>query len=269
MFTGASNVEPYGSGKEIVSVKLPSVSSIEGSQDNDSEKSIVRNQPIQPPKKPEKAPFFLPSVPSLSGEIMFKPVEEAKDGKDKKADEIEKNRKQADLAASSQFVQLLQISADMNNCKFTCKDINVFFTVKFRSSVKCSLICKTLSGFAVSAFTDHIKSLSSSTLDMELRMLQIIDDDDEQEPDKRPEFHCIQLLLDYFIHEISCRNNFEFIQAVVRLFLKIHGETIRQQPKLQGKVQKLLEIQCRVWQRVDKLFQSARCLVTFLSNSQF
>lgn len=52
-------------------------------------------------------------------------------------------------------------------------------------------------------------------------MLQIIDDDDEQEISKRPELHFIELLLDYFIQEISCRNNFEFIQAVIRLFLKV------------------------------------------------
>jgi U3 small nucleolar RNA-associated protein 21 len=75
--------------------------------------------------------------------------------------------------------------------------------------------------FSVSAFTDYIKGLSPSTLDMELRMLQIIDDDDRQEPDERPELFSIELLLDYFIHEISCRNNFEFIQAVIRLFLKV------------------------------------------------
>lgn len=47
-------------------------------------------------------------------------------------------------------------------------------------------------------------------------MLQIIDDQDEQEPDKRPELY-IKLLLDYFIHEISRGNNFEFIQIVLRL----------------------------------------------------
>ncbi|GFZ02665.1 transducin family protein [Actinidia rufa] len=278
MFTGASNVESYGSGKEIVSVKLPSVSSIERSEDNDSDKPIVihskvavsshtplsdkqipdlvtlsllpksqwqslinldiikaRNKPIEPPRKPEKAPFFLPSVPSLSGEIIFKPTESADEEKDKKADKLEESRKQADLALPH-FVQLLHAAADMKN---------------------------------FSAFTDYIKSLSSSTLDMELRMLQIIDDDDDQEPEKRPEFHSIELLLDYLIHEIACRNNFEFIQAVIRLFLKIHGETIRRQPKLQDKARKLLEIQGAVWQRVDRLFQGARCMVTFLSNSQF
>lgn len=75
--------------------------------------------------------------------------------------------------------------------------------------------------FAVTAFTDYIKSLSPSALDMELRMLQVIDDVDEQETDKRPELYYIELLLDYFVQETSCRNNFEFIQAVIRLFLKV------------------------------------------------
>lgn len=74
-------------------------------------------------------------------------------------------------------------------------------------------------------FTDYIKGLSPSALDVELRMLQIIEDDDgdddDQEPIKRPELHSIELLLDYFIHELSCRNNYEFLQAVLRLFLKV------------------------------------------------
>lgn len=74
---------------------------------------------------------------------------------------------------------------------------------------------------AVSYFTDFIKGLSPSALDMELRMLEIIDEDVEEELIKRPEFISIGQLLDYFINEISCRNNFEFMQAVVRLFLKV------------------------------------------------
>lgn len=48
---------------------------------------------------------------------------------------------------------------------------------------------------------------------------------------------------------------------------QIHGESIRQRPALQDKAQKLLEIQCTVWQRIENLFQSTRCMVTFLSNS--
>jgi hypothetical protein len=57
---------------------------------------------------------------------------------------------------------------------------------------------------------------------MELRMLQIIDDDnDEQEDEKRPELVSIEQLVDYFIFELSSRNNFEFLQAVIRIFLKV------------------------------------------------
>lgn len=275
MFSGSLNVDSYASGKEVVSIRLPSVSTTKGSEAEDSNepkennlqskdsttfKSLdqqipdlvtlsllprsqwqslinldiikVRNKPVEPPKKPEKAPFFLPSIPSLSGEILFKPIESANE--EAKTDQDD-GRKSID-AASSQFLQFLHSSADMKN---------------------------------FSAFTDYIRSLSPSTLDMELRMLQIIDDDDQQEPEKRPELVSIELLLDYFVHEISSRNNFEFVQAVIRLFLKIHGETIRCQPGLQEKARKLLDIQCGVWEKVDKLFQSTRCMVTFLGNSQF
>ncbi|KAG6769424.1 hypothetical protein POTOM_025059 [Populus tomentosa] len=280
MFSGASNIDSYASGKEVVNVKLPSLSSLEGSnvENEDADKPIVnqsvsnevstfpafsqqipdlvtlsllpksqwqslinldiikvRNKPIEPPKKPEKAPFFLPSVPSLSGEILFKPSEPV-DGEDTKPDKAESDKRKLGIPVN-QFLELLQSSSEMKN---------------------------------FSAFTEYIKGLSPSNLDMELRMFQIIDEDeDEEELVKRPEFISIELLLDYFIHEISCRNNFEFVQAVTRLFLKIHGETIRCNSKLQDKARKLLDTQSAVWQRVDKLFQSARCMVTFLSNSQF
>lgn len=46
MFTGAPNVESYGSGKEVVNVKLPSVSSTEGSRDNDSEKPVITHSEV-------------------------------------------------------------------------------------------------------------------------------------------------------------------------------------------------------------------------------
>ncbi|XP_027924771.1 WD repeat-containing protein 36 isoform X1 [Vigna unguiculata] len=277
MFSSTSNIDSYASGREVVSVKLPSISSVERSQDEHSEEPVnapqpkddldfptqdkqipelvtlsllpksqwqnlinldiikVRNKPIEPPKKPEKAPFFLPSVPSLSGEILFE--SEKLSLKENDETEVRKQMKTLSDMPQSRFHYLLQCSKETDN---------------------------------YAAFTDYIKGLSPSTLDMELRMFQIIDDDDDdqQEAEKRSELVSIEWLLDYFIHELSCRNNFEFLQAVIRLFLKIHGETIRQQSCLQEKARKLLDIQCMVWQRVDKLFQSSRCVVGFLSNSQ-
>ncbi|KAL8542233.1 hypothetical protein ACS0TY_003195 [Phlomoides rotata] len=284
MFSAPGKAGSYGSGKEIVNAHLPSVSTgnsldsefeeikVNSQEVQDApEASVVhqqipdlvtlsllpksqwqslinldiikaRNKPIEPPKKPEKTPFFLPSIPSLSGDIVFKPREPAEGEKDSEASKIEKTRKNTDIPVS-QFLQFLESCSEEYN-------------------------------FA--AFTEYVKGLSPSTLDMELRILQIIDDDEddddnnkEQGTRKRPELHFIELLLDYFIQEISYRNNFELIQALIRLFLKIHGESVRRQHVLQEKAQKLLQIQSAVWQKTDKLFQSTRCMVAFLSNSQF
>ncbi|KAK4756150.1 hypothetical protein SAY87_006277 [Trapa incisa] len=276
MFSGSSDVHSYASGREVVNVKLPSISSKEEDLEH-GEDSVVapdhaesqnatyrpsphqmpnlvtlsllpksqwqslvnldiiklRNKPIEPPKKPEKTPFFLPSIPSLSGEIQFKPSEttntEETDG------DVNKSHPKKAVHLASRFLQLLHSSAENRNYLL---------------------------------FTDYIKGLSPSALDMELRMLQIIDDEQQQDAESREELASLELLLNYFISEISCRNNFEFIQALVRLFLKIHGETIRRQSKLQERAKELLEVQCSVWQRVDKLFQGTRCMLTFLSNGQ-
>ncbi|XP_010541959.1 PREDICTED: U3 small nucleolar RNA-associated protein 21 homolog [Tarenaya hassleriana] len=275
MFSGAPNVDSYASGKDVVKVKLPSVSALGSSEADDTKKNVsehseekqaisfpiahqqipelvtlsllpksqwqslinldiikARNKPLEPPKKPEKTPFFLPSIPSVSGEIVFKTDESADGEKQEKNNE---GIKKID-ALTSRFSDLLQSSSGTKS---------------------------------FSAFTEYIKGLSPSALDMELRLLEIINEEAEEELVKKPEFISIEQLLDYFIEEIHSRNDFEFMQAVVRLFLKIHGETIRCHPKLQEKARKLLEIQCSVWQKIDKLFQSTRCVVTFLSNSQF
>ena len=53
------------------------------------------------------------------------------------------------------------------------------------------------------------------------------------------------------------------------LYNQIHGETIQRQSNLQDKAKELVEVQCAEWQRVDKLFQSSRCMITFISNSKF
>nr|TKR74873.1 hypothetical protein D5086_0000290670 [Populus alba] len=160
MFSRASRIDAYASGKEVVNVKLPSLIAVEGSnaENEDTDKSIVkhsvskeastfpafsqqipdlvtlsllpkiqwqslinldiikvRNNPIEPPKKPEKTPFFLPSIPSLSGEILFKPSEPV-DGDDSKPDETESDRRKLDIPPP-QFLKLLQSSSEMKNCE--------------------------------------------------------------------------------------------------------------------------------------------------------
>lgn len=284
LFSGSLDVDSYASGKQVRNVQMPSVSSKQRSEDGEEDKREetlcalgnqnhisedfsrphfnhqipdlvtlsllpksqwqsltnldiikVRNKPIEPPKKPEKAPFFLPSVPSLSGEILFQPNGVANsNAKDTQVQEPTRKIRKLDM--SSPFCLLLQSCAD-------AKDF--------------------------SAFTEYIKGLPPSILDMELRVLQMIEDEDDKSLNQKPELQSIGLLLDYLVHELSCKNNFEFIQAVIKLFLKIHGETVRRHSTMQEKAMKLLKVQSSVWQKIDKMFQNARCMTTFLSNSQF
>jgi len=45
MFSSTSNIDSYASGREVVSVKLPSISSVERSQDEHSEEPVNAPQP--------------------------------------------------------------------------------------------------------------------------------------------------------------------------------------------------------------------------------
>ena len=75
----------------------------------------VRNKPIEPPKKPEKAPFFLPSVPSLSGEILFE--SEKLSLKENDGTEGGKQMKTISDMPQSRFLYLLQCSKETDDCK--------------------------------------------------------------------------------------------------------------------------------------------------------
>lgn len=91
----------------------------------------VRNKPIEPPKKPEKAPFFLPSVPLLSGEILFEPgkVSVEKDGID---NEKQMNKTKLDTP-SSRFLYLLQSTKESDNCKNPTLHSYLHFVFKLQS----------------------------------------------------------------------------------------------------------------------------------------
>lgn len=87
----------------------------------------LRNKPVEPPKKPEKAPFFLPSIPSLSGEILFQ--HNADTINEEKNNELMHNNKKIDL--SSQFILLLQSCTDTRNCKYILDSVWIYLCMHF------------------------------------------------------------------------------------------------------------------------------------------
>lgn len=62
MFSGASNVDSYASGKRVISVKLPSVSSTKGSEAEDSDEPIGNYPQL---KDASALPTLVKQIPDL------------------------------------------------------------------------------------------------------------------------------------------------------------------------------------------------------------
>lgn len=66
MFSGALNIDSYASGKEIVSVKMPSVSSVEGSEDKQPTNPVVDRTESKETSVPSTFDGQIPDLVTLS-----------------------------------------------------------------------------------------------------------------------------------------------------------------------------------------------------------
>jgi len=194
----------------------------------------VRNKPTAPPKKPEKAPFFLPTLPTLSGDHVF--LAPSEDGVQK-----------AGLDGGSKTVS-----------RGAGKPEHVDF-----QSVFLELLYSCAESKDYSSLVHHLKTITPSEVDASLRMMQIVDEDASSHPEELQE---IGMVMDFLLAELLMMKNFQFIQAMLQVFLKIHADTIVCQDQLKEKARSLWEQQRKTWQRLDNTFQKVRCTVNFVSN---
>lgn len=292
IYSGALDSEIYGSGKDIVKVSLPTVSSVETTDLGDADalnliskeliggegqqslpgdeeqicshgsqimpglvmlsllpkvqwQSLVnldiikmRNKPTEPPKKPEKAPFFLPSLPSLSGELTFI---------------VPNSTTGSDESVHSQKTKLGPLNR----------------VGKGYDSIFLQLVYSCSESGNFDPLVSFLKGLSPSEIDLEFRMLKIIDDSEVLDEARGKQLQEIGMVMDFLTEEIRSKRDFEFLQALTRLFLKIHGETILGESLLQEKGKSLLELESSMWQRLDNMFQNVRCVLSFVSDSLY
>ncbi len=57
-------------------------------------------------------------------------------------------------------------------------------------------------------------------------------------------------------------------QALLRVTLQVHGETIAEHAELRERAQRAQQRLSATWRRLDGLLQSTRCMVGFLGNLQ-
>ncbi|WIA38106.1 hypothetical protein OEZ86_001468 [Tetradesmus obliquus] len=207
----------------------------------------ARSKPLAPPKKPEAAPFFLPTVPGLSRNPVFAAadgaeVEGAEEGEAGPGSRVLRSRGDSVSAAAapSAFVALLRSSSAAGD-------------------------------FA--SFISHIRGLSPAALDLELRAMLVLEGDesaaaDESAEEENEDVKDVGLLLEALQGELDAARNFEMVQALLARVLVIHGDTLMRHASLLSAVQRLQRRLRGTWLRLDELLQNVRCMVDFIGNAQ-
>jgi U3 small nucleolar RNA-associated protein 21 len=246
----------------------------------------ARGRPLAPPKKPEAAPFFLPTVPTLARHPVFG---EAGGGDgDGEGDAAQENCggsrvKRARLAASgagpgkhepppsSEFVRLLregeqrQQEQQQEQPKGGGEDDE--------------------QDNPYASFVAYALSLTPVALDSELRALALLDipadggaEDDEDKDDEesgggasalaRRETADLLALLTALDLELAAARNYEFCNAVLARALALHGDALSARPKLVAACASLRSRLRQGWRSLDALFQGVRCLADFFAGAQ-
>ncbi|KAG0349234.1 hypothetical protein BG004_000458 [Podila humilis] len=163
----------------------------------------ARNKPKEAPKAPEKAPFFLSTLPGVEPKFVATQADEAKsDGNDSKMIRMSM------LQPETVFMTLLK----RGHASGRVRSMVVHEGQKDEQTIEVER--------DYSAFFDHLKSLNPSAVDFELRSMTL--DNDLAEPR-------------YFLEAIECllkqRRDFELAEAYLNLFLRIHGDILVANPE--------------------------------------
>jgi len=153
-----------------------------------------RNKPKEPPKAPEKAPFFLPSLESA------KPSQPM----------LTEEQTQLTLTERSRITKMDRTGTAS------------LFTTNLQAS--------TQSG-DYAPFIEHLKSLSPSAADVEIRSLN---------PDELTSF------VSALTHRLRQKRDYELVQAWMAVFLRIHGESVPANADLRKAL-----IEWRQWQELE------------------
>ena len=192
-----------------------------------------RGRPTEPPKKPEAAPFFLPTLASLAPNPVFAPPEAA--AVSAQGDEPASRVRRGHAAAGEQGP----------------------------SSALLRLIAQGQAAGDYSAAAAYLRATGPSALDGELCALALSSPDPAQ---LRPEDEAaLASVLAFLQAEAASSRSFELVQAFLAVFLRLHGESVAACPALQRAAACVRDALKASWGRLDGLFQETRCTLGFLS----
>lgn len=105
-------------------------------------------------------------------------------------------------------------------------------------------------------FVEHLKTLSPSSADLELRSLTLGDDDDA----KNELLHFIRALTE----RLRARRDYELTQVWMTVFIRLHFDTVMERRELLGALKQWKTVQEKECKRLDDLVGYCSGVVGFL-----
>uniref|UniRef100_A0A7S2KGV1 WDR36/Utp21 C-terminal domain-containing protein n=1 Tax=Bigelowiella natans TaxID=227086 RepID=A0A7S2KGV1_BIGNA len=224
-----------------------------------------RNKPSMPVKAPPEAPFFLNVTsginPTLNPETLASSLEQEGDSKQRV------HGKSGSILPESRLTRLMVTAAAAykNNNNNNAKDSkgNGSNPREIGDEKSLNSSSESSSSSLSSPFqpvTEFLRGLGPSAIDAEIRNLA---------SDPNTERRDLAAALTYFEAEIKSLRNFEFINAILSLFLKVHHENIMSHKfTLRKKLKAVREVQKETWRAVERQFHYTLCMVNHLSGIQ-
>ncbi|GAA5996892.1 hypothetical protein JCM5350_002741 [Sporobolomyces pararoseus] len=167
-----------------------------------------RNKPKEAPKQPERAPFFLPTLPGTDNRFDFGTTND-QDKKEKEGLTEEGKKRKLDYSVGNSI-----------ETEFVRRLLNEKEDSTYQS------------------FFEYMKSLSPSSLDLEIRSLTTLPH--------------LRSFLQALLQRLKSRRDFEAVETFLSIFLKIHSDVLISNPQ-DGIRVKLLEIQTEQKKEAERL----------------
>ncbi|KAI0980741.1 hypothetical protein GJ496_010198 [Pomphorhynchus laevis] len=198
------------------------------------DKLIVENQPESAVEKPASAPFFLPSIPTLTG-FRLVPAEDESDTT---------NSYRMEEQMTHNFIDQTEL----------------IDTLRLQSNYPLSLsTCNSAAAFKL------MKRMSTFRLEYELdNLIRIISLDDEEDNQK-----IFESFLQIIAHQLDKMEDFDFTASVLcRLMVKSSTDllTSGQSNKFYDQIENLMTKLQQTWKHLNCLVERSLCTIQFLKN---
>ena len=257
----------------------------------------TRNKPIEPPKKPEAAPFFLPTATGVNAgrDPVFMSEEDHERVRKAAAaawgDEEDESvgGEEGEDCRGEQNGMATVAQADPHvtrvrtvNGKGASNAANGTDTGNLPDSL-ASLLDAYQANKTWRPVLGYIKSIAPSKLDVQLRSLDEFEFDyarsdeadresyDDEEDDlhagSRESWHRIRTFMLFLADAISSSTDFEFLQALLRAFILIHGDIVIKHKALKDIAEIIERKTAASWNRIRGKLQRTQCIVGLLQNN--